>query len=53
MISYEKALQWQELFDLAVRDGMSEEDLVDLGYRIGGLYIHFGLDLMMIMTCFF
>lgn len=45
MISYEKALQWQELFDLAVQDKMSEEDLADMAYRIAGMCIPSGMNL--------
>jgi hypothetical protein len=37
MIAYERALEWQELFDLAVREGMSEADIVDMGYRVAGV----------------
>lgn len=36
MIAYEKALDWQELFDLAVLDGVEEEELVSMGYRVAG-----------------
>jgi len=36
MIAHEKALQWQELFDLAVREGMADEDILSMGYRVGG-----------------
>ena len=39
MIAYERALEWQELFDLAVREGISEEDVIDMGYRIAGALI--------------
>ncbi|KAK0212323.1 pol II transcription elongation factor [Desarmillaria ectypa] len=35
MVAYEKALEWQCLFDLAVRMEMPEEDLVLMGYRVG------------------
>ncbi|KAK0495026.1 pol II transcription elongation factor [Armillaria luteobubalina] len=35
MVAYEKALEWQCLFDLAVRTEMPEEDLVAMGYRVG------------------
>ncbi|KAF8963616.1 IKI3 family-domain-containing protein [Flammula alnicola] len=35
MIAHEKALEWQELFDLALLDhDMSEEDIVEMGYRV-------------------
>lgn len=36
MISHEKALEWQELFDLAARVGMAEDDVVSTAYRIAG-----------------
>jgi elongator complex protein 1 len=34
MVSYEKALDWQDLFELAVRTETSDEDLVAMGYRV-------------------
>ncbi|KAF7294045.1 polymerase II transcription elongation factor [Mycena kentingensis (nom. inval.)] len=34
MVAQEKGLDWQELFDLAARTGISEEDLVAMGYRV-------------------
>ncbi|KAJ3981419.1 IkappaB kinase complex IKAP component [Lentinula detonsa] len=36
MVAYEKALEWQELFDLALRhpELMSEEDVQDMAYRV-------------------
>lgn len=37
MVAHEKALQWQELFDLAVQEHTSQEDLVALGYRVAGM----------------
>lgn len=41
MVAYEKALEWQCLFDLAVRTEMLEEDLVAMGYRVGGMCVSF------------
>ncbi|KAG7449880.1 Elongator complex protein 1 [Guyanagaster necrorhizus] len=35
LVAYEKVLEWQCLFDLAVRTEMPEEDLVAMGYRVG------------------
>ncbi|KAJ7188994.1 pol II transcription elongation factor [Mycena filopes] len=35
MVAYEKALDWQELFDLAGRTGASQDDIVAMGYRVG------------------
>ncbi|KAF9262678.1 pol II transcription elongation factor [Marasmius fiardii PR-910] len=34
MVAHEKALDWQELFDLAVHTQTSEEDLQEMGYRV-------------------
>ncbi|THH29047.1 hypothetical protein EUX98_g5147 [Antrodiella citrinella] len=34
MLAYEKALDWQEVFEIAVQEGLSEEDLSEAGYRI-------------------
>ncbi|KAL0568757.1 putative elongator complex protein 1 [Marasmius crinis-equi] len=34
MVAHEKALEWQELFDLAIRTQVSGEDLQELGYRV-------------------
>ena len=36
MLAHERALEWQELFDIAVREDVSEEDIVDVGYRVAG-----------------
>ena len=36
MIAHEKALEWRELFNLAVLDEMDEEDIVAMGYRVAG-----------------
>ena len=36
MLSHEKALEWQELFELAVQQELSEEDLKDIAYRVAG-----------------
>lgn len=37
MLAHERALEWQELFDLAVRTSMAEGNIVTTGYRIAGL----------------
>lgn len=34
MLAHERALEWQELFDLAVRTSMAEGNIVTTGYRI-------------------
>ena len=36
MIAYEKALDWKELFDLAVRESTPEDELVEMGLRVAG-----------------
>jgi len=36
MMAYEKALEWQELFTLAVSDRMSDAKLVETAYRVAG-----------------
>jgi len=36
MYSHEKSLAWQELFDLATLDGMPEDDIIAMGYRVAG-----------------
>jgi len=36
MIAYEKALDWRELFDLAVRESLPEDELVEMGLRVAG-----------------
>jgi len=37
MISYERSLDWQDLFDLALRIETPQEDIVDIGYRVSGM----------------
>jgi len=36
MIAYEKALDWRELFDLAVRESTPEDELAEMGLRVAG-----------------
>ena len=36
MVVYEKALEWQELFTLAVSNCMSDAKLVETAYRVAG-----------------
>ena len=38
MVAYEKSLEWEELFDLALRENMSEEDVIVMGYRVAGIF---------------
>jgi len=52
MLAHERVLGWQELFDLATRISMAEDDIVTTGYRIAGLhpvlndYKYKGIDLV-------
>lgn len=36
MVAYEKALQWQELFDLALCEKTSEDSISTMAYRVAG-----------------
>ena len=36
MVSHEKALDWQELFELASQQELSPEDLKNIAYRVAG-----------------
>lgn len=36
MVAHEKALEWQELFDLAIRESLANDDIVSMGYRVAG-----------------
>ena len=36
IIAYEKAIDWRELFDLAVRERTPEEELAEMGLRVAG-----------------
>jgi elongator complex protein 1 len=36
MVAYEKALNWQCLFDLAIKTEMTDEDTEATAYRIAG-----------------
>lgn len=38
MLSHEKALDWQELFELAVQQELSEDALKDIAYRVAGKF---------------
>jgi hypothetical protein len=39
MVAHERALEWRELFDLAVSENIAQEDIVEMGYRIAGQHI--------------
>ena len=36
MIAHEKALEWQELFELAVQRELSDDELKEVAYRVAG-----------------
>jgi elongator complex protein 1 len=36
MISYERALQWQELFELCVKEQLDGDEITEIAYRIAG-----------------
>lgn len=36
MIAHEKALDWQELFELAVRENLTHDELSSMAYRVAG-----------------
>lgn len=36
MVSYERALLWRDLFDLALREGVQREQLAELAHRVSG-----------------
>lgn len=36
MLAYEKALMWQELFDVAFQQGVDEVQVEDIAYRVAG-----------------
>lgn len=36
MVAHEKALDWQELFELALQVNVSGEDLESMAYRVAG-----------------
>lgn len=38
MVAYEKALDWQELFDLVGREGVTGDKMVGIARRVAGVY---------------
>ena len=36
MLAHEKALEWQEVFELALQESLSAEELKEIGYRLAG-----------------
>ena len=45
MLAYEKGLDWQELFDVAVQQQTSEADLSTIAYRVAGeIYVLYHRD---------
>ena len=41
MLAYEKALDWQMLFDVAVGQKTAQDDLVAIAYRVAGMSLFF------------
>jgi hypothetical protein len=39
MIAYEKALEWQNLFDLVLREGIKGDELLAVARRVAGNHI--------------
>lgn len=39
MIAHERALEWQELFDVSIRENVSREEVIEIAYRISGLFL--------------
>lgn len=37
MVAHEKALNWQDLFEIAIRTDVPEEEVVAMGYRVAGV----------------
>lgn len=38
MIALERALLWRDLFDLAMRENLEENELQDMAYRVAGVF---------------
>jgi elongator complex protein 1 len=36
MVSYERALEWQELFELCLKERLSDDEIIETAYRIAG-----------------
>ena len=51
LISHEKALDWQELFELAVQQDLSPEDLKNIAYRVAGTYKSLLLRMSLHLLC--
>jgi hypothetical protein len=41
MVAYEKALDWQELFDLVLREGITGDKLTNIARRMAGVSVDF------------
>ncbi|KAG6382066.1 pol II transcription elongation factor [Boletus reticuloceps] len=39
MIAHERALEWQELFDISTREKVPEEEVKEIAYRITGAFV--------------
>lgn len=38
MLAHEKALEWREVFELALQESITDEELKATGYRLAGVY---------------
>ena len=38
LVAFERALLWRDLFDLALREKLDEDEIQDMAYRIAGMY---------------
>lgn len=50
MVAHEKALEWQELFMLAVQNEMPDDEVVETAYRVAGKSTHTGF--WVLRSCF-
>lgn len=48
MIAYEKSLDWRELFEIAIQESVSPEDLGDTAYRLAGKSLLIVRDIVLI-----
>jgi len=41
MVSYERSLEWQELFELCLKEQLTDEEITESAYRIAGTAEHY------------
>lgn len=39
MVAHERALEWQELFDISTREKVPSEEVKEIAYRISGSFL--------------